>query len=191
MKPGLVKQGMRRKQENSHLKWHNRAPLHILLNPYNIGPPLFPDISGVPDIERHCKQIPQTQYRHQQLKSIKNPRDGQTLEPDAFWVNFSRKSTTMTVGSCCRPSNQTHFTGRPPLVSQFTNRFPPLRLGVKYTMFNKHDTGKIVTVKQNTGSDSILRYHHPCLWSSSWSAVPLHLSILSHHNLLWAKFCGV
>lgn len=39
-------------------------------------------------------------------------------------------------------------------------------------MFNKHDTGKIMTLKQNIGSDNILGYHHPRLWSSSWSAVP-------------------
>ena len=57
------------------------------------------------------------------------------------------------------------------MVSQFANRFPPLRLGVKYKMFNKHDAGKILTMKQDIGSDRLLRDHHPRL-SSSWSAVP-------------------
>ena len=38
-------------------------------------------------------------------------------------------------------------------------------------MFNKHDAGKILTMKQDIGSDRLLRDHHPRL-SSSWSAVP-------------------
>ena len=164
---------MHRKQENSHLKWHNStlhpyifcSTLTVLAHPSS-QISLGSQISRGTATKYHKRNTDTSSKEYQESKRWAN-FGGRCLQGQFF-----KKVPRTTEASRCRPSNQTHFPGRLPLASQFADRFPPLRLGVKYKMFNRHDAGKILTMKQDTGSDSLLRDHHPHL-SSSWSAVPL------------------
>ena len=65
MKQGLIKQGMYREQESSHLEWpdhmlHPYIPCRI---PTILALPLFCDIAGVRPTEACCNQTPPMQYR--------------------------------------------------------------------------------------------------------------------------------
>ena len=58
-----------------------------------------------------------------------------------FFMGFQWKTTK---ASRCEPNSQTHLVVR--LLS--ANRFPLLRLEVKYKMFNRLNAGKIMTIKK-------------------------------------------
>lgn len=60
------------------------------------------------------------------------------------------------MASRCRPSHQL-IHNEATVVAQSANRFPPLQLRMKGKTFNRHNTGKTVTVNEDTSRDSILR----------------------------------
>lgn len=71
-----------------------------------------------------------------------------------FFMQVQKRKTT---ASHCRPSLQTHFTVGPPLSPSLQTDFPLLRLGVKWKMFNRHNTRETMIIKQNTSHGSTLR----------------------------------
>ena len=71
MKQARVRQVMSREQENNHPE-HPDHTLHTLHNTYNLGPSPLLRYPWGQVRSRHCNQIPQLQYRHQQPKSIKS-----------------------------------------------------------------------------------------------------------------------
>lgn len=91
-----------------------------------------------------------------------------------------------TTASCCRLSNQSHVTVRPPLSPNLQRGFPPPRQGVKCKMLNRYNTGGDHGLWANTRSNSILRKHHPCLWflSACRTILPSTLSPHSQGQML-------
>ena len=69
----------------------------------------------------------------QMQNAIPSPKSGQTLEPGAYWVNFSRKSRQqghLTVDQTIKLNRETTF------VTQL------LRLGIKCKLCNRQNKGK-------------------------------------------------
>ena len=63
-------------------------------------------------------------------------------------MDVHRRTTT---ASGQRPRNQIHLAvSEAAAVAQPTNRLPLLRQGAKYKIVNRYNTGKIMTIKQNT-----------------------------------------
>ena len=75
---GLVRQGIFRGQENSHLEWpdHTVHPYVLCVTLTILVHPLFHDIPDVRYVEVHRNHTPQMPHRHQQLKSIKSKTAG-------------------------------------------------------------------------------------------------------------------
>ena len=62
------------------------------------------------------------------------------------------------------------------------HRFPLVRLEMKCEMFNRHNIGKIMTIKQTTSSNSILDHTTLARGLCPGQAVPSHLPTLSTHS---------
>ena len=91
--------------------------------------------------------------------SIRGLRGGKTLEPGAYGGQFFMDVQRRTSRHCILLQIQqlNSFHNEVTVFSQSENRFPPLRLGMKCKVFDRHSTGKIMTIKQNTISNNILR----------------------------------
>lgn len=89
----------------------------------------------------------------------------------------------MTTTSRCRPSSQTH-PWRGHHCCPVPRHIPSAqaRDEIERRLYRHKTGGKIMTLKPNTSSNSILRSHHPYLWSASQPAVPHRLSSLSPHG---------
>ena len=127
-------------------------PLHTLHNPYNLGHPSSSESlskSSSPTLIAHLTALgwlvntDKTQGPGIARKYKHTPtHHPQTITGTGF------RDTNSGAGSFC---------GEPTVVTQPWNGFPPLRQGTKYKTFNRHNTGEVMTIKQNISNNSILR----------------------------------
>ena len=134
VKQEWAEQEMSREQENSHLEWPDHAfHPYIPLLSWSVPFPCHP-------WDQVCRGALQPRHhkcnRDRQLESKKN---GQTLEPGAYWINFFHESPEEDNKGALL-TTQTHFTVMP-LLSLYPQILviPLIRLGMKW----RHLTGTV------------------------------------------------
>ena len=105
--------------------------------PLPLGLPLFLQIPGLRYVGVDCSQIPQMQYTQQQLKSIKNPRGGQTLGS-----NFHGSPEEDSKGIWLQTQQSNSFHSEATVVPQPMNRSLLLRLERKCELFKGTGQGR-------------------------------------------------